>query len=120
MIVYTVQLAKWRTCEKLGIPLLDTTTKSGNPLFAPGWDIVMDVKSNKITPEQYTEVYLERMRQSYRDNPKAWHDCIAQPTVAVACYCAAGKFCHRHLLVDIFGKLCNHLKQPFEYKGELQ
>lgn len=119
MIVQSVQLAKWRKLKAANIKLLDTTVKSGDPIFAPSWDIVLAVKRGEITEEQYTERYIELMRKSYFANREKWHSVMKdEEEVAIACYCTPGKFCHRHLLIDIFKKLCEKHNIPFEYRGE--
>lgn len=120
MEVYTIQLARWRLCKARGIPLLDTTTRTGDPVFHPGWDIVTGVKDGHITEEEYTEVYLGRMRESYLKNASRWNEVLKMEQVALACYCSPGKFCHRHLLKDIFMKLCRHHDVPFTYQGEIR
>ena len=45
---------------------LDITVKSGDIRFAPKWIDVLQLKSGRITWEQYTEIYKERMRESYK------------------------------------------------------
>lgn len=119
MELYTVQLAQWRKCKALDIPILDVTSKSGDQVFAPGMDIVMDVKQGAITEAEYTDKYLGRMRTSYKENSARWDEVLKSGTVAIACYCNKGRFCHRHLLVDIFRKLCLHKGLTFTYKGEI-
>ncbi len=120
MEVYTIQLAQWRKCKTLGIPLLDTTAKSGDPVFAPGRGIVNGIKYGGLTEEEYTSEYLKQMRLSYVENPSRWNEVMEMDTVAFACYCGPEKFCHRHLLVDIYRKLCRHRGVPFVLKGEIR
>lgn len=120
MKAYTVQLAQWRVCRDLGIPLLDTTVRSGDPVFMPGWGIVTGVKNGDITEDEYTSEYLTMMRESYKLNSSRWHEVMRMEKVAFACYCRTGAFCHRHLLIDIFAKLCRHEGVPFSYEGELK
>ena len=119
MQLWTIQLARWRIAEKQNIPLIDTTAKSGIHTFAPLWSDVKAYKEGILSEVEYTDRYLELMRQSYRRTPDVWHSLIARDQVAIACYCTPGKFCHRHLLKDILDKLCTHRQISFEYRGEL-
>lgn len=119
MRLFTVQLAKWRWVMNLGIPLLDTTVKSGNQTFAPTYEMVMDYKSGRITEDQYTKLYYERMRKSYIQNKMEWIQLWSSPTLAIACYCSTGNFCHRLLLVDMLRKIAESEGLPFIYEGEL-
>lgn len=119
MQLHTVQLAKWRQVAAKQIPLVDTTAKSGLTMFAPHWEHVAAYKNGTMTEADYTALYLEKMRQSYRENKDAWLKFIREPELAIACYCSAGKFCHRLLLKDILQKLCEQQGVPFQYVGEL-
>lgn len=119
MKCYTVHLSKWRKVRKDGYFLLDSTTKTGDKVFAPGWDIVLGHKDKSITDEEYTAVYVERMRQSYRENQEHWHELFRYPKVVIGCYCTPGNFCHRYLLVKFFEGVAKKQGFDFQYEGEL-
>lgn len=119
MELWTIQLSQWRVAQRLAIPLIDTTVKSGDPVFAPTWEIVTAVKSGRITQQQYTEHYLSLMRKSWLNNRQRWLDLCHQDTAAIACYCAQGVFCHRHLLAEYLKRVCVSQDIPFVLKGEL-
>jgi len=119
MKVYTVQLAKWRLVKAKEIPLLDATLRSGNRCFAPTPKLLGDYKAGRISDEEYTAEYYSLMRTSYRVNKAAWDKLLSMDTVAIACYCKPGAFCHRHLLREMIEKACQAEGMPFEYKGEI-
>lgn len=99
---------------------MDTTVKSGFSIFAPTWDMVMDHKGHRITDEEYTRLYYERMNASWKANREKWMETLRmEEPVALSCYCKAGCFCHRYLLKDMFEKLCTKYQIPFYYYGEL-
>jgi hypothetical protein len=100
--------------------MLDTTVKSGNRIFAPTWDMVIQHKNGVLTDAGYMEQFRKMMQASLKSNPTAWHDVAIMPKVALACYCYAGCFCHRYLLVYYFQSYCLHHKIPFRYLGEIQ
>lgn len=80
---------------------VDTTVKSGMPLLAPTWDIVMGHKKGRITDEEYTEAYLKMLRDRWDSGlKKLFQDMLKDNEVTLLCYCRAGKFCHRHILAD--------------------
>lgn len=120
MKVFTIQLSSWRKARARSIPFVNTTVKSGRGQFAPSWEMVRGIKNGEISEDQYTSLYLERMQRSVIENPDHWSTLLAMPEVAVSCYCGAGKFCHRHLLVDFIEGLCNERNIPFERGGEIQ
>lgn len=119
MELYTIQIAKWRLAKKQNIEFIDTTVKSGVAWLAPTWDIVSNVKDGTITPEQYTEVYNRLMIESMFRHESDWYDLLNKNKVAIACYCADGNFCHRHILKRIIKNLCFHYSIPYVDGGEI-
>lgn len=133
MKLYTIQMSQWRKAQALGIPFLDTTVKSGDPTFAPSWEIVTAYKQGRslhpgLSPEEsYTINYKELMRQSLRQNRSRWLEVIQMDQVAIACYCgyydqsqpAHIRFCHRHILCELLSLLCAQQGVAFEYAGEI-
>jgi len=119
MDLWTIQMAKWRIARDLEITFLDTTVKSGDSVFAPSWEIVLGVKSGAITPDEYTVVYTQLMRESYRNNKQRWLEVANTEQVAFACYCPEGHFCHRHILAHMFDRVCQQNGIRFKLRGEL-
>lgn len=121
MKVYTVQISKRRLAETVGGVFIDTSIKSGSSSgFAPTWDIVRAVKSGAITTQEYQKVYHILMRDSYMNQREKWVEAVQCDVVVFGCYCKAGDFCHRKLLVWYFEVLARANNIPFEYMGELQ
>ena len=121
MELYTIQMAQWRKAKELGIPVVDTTVKN-NPdsIFAPSWELVRGHKTKMLSNEDYTAGYLEKMRESYSKRREEWLSFLSQDRVGILCFCKAGDFCHRLLLVDILTKVAAKHKVDFVYKGEIQ
>ena len=86
--------------------VLNTTIGSGEgigKLFAPTWSMVRASKFGHISWEQYTEKYLELMRQRYSADRKAFEAVCESGEVVLTCYCSVekkGRKCHRFLLAD--------------------
>lgn len=114
-----MQMAQWRLAKEMNIPMVDTTVKSGKKFMAPLWDMVMGHKNGTLSNDVYTAQYNAMMLRSMQEHPKEWGELIAMEQVAIACYCKAGCFCHRRLLVPLIGAFCIGNKMPFEYMGEL-
>ena len=110
MKIHTIQLAQWREAEKLNIPVVDTTARSGNAIFAPSWDIVSRYKDGSLGETEYEKEYTHQMRISYRNNTDAWVAFCKKDKVAIACYCRRFTFCHRHILANLLYKVCVHHK----------
>lgn len=120
MIAYTIQMAKHRILQGRDIEFIDTTVKSGKDSpFKPSWEIVLGYKSNVINQAQYTERYISLMRTSYKEHTSIWLSFLNKDKVAIACYCKAGCFCHRLLLIDILTKVAIKHGIEFQYLGEL-
>jgi uncharacterized protein YeaO (DUF488 family) len=107
MRVYTAQY------RYSGENRVDITVKSGMKIFAPDWEMVIDVKSGAITKEEYTKKYYKKMRLSYKNNRAEWDDFMKRDSVVLVCFCKTGTFCHRYLLANIFVKL------GAEYLGDI-
>lgn len=126
MEVYTIQLGQWRLAKELGIPLIDTTYRSGIihqniRWLAPTGELLGNYKSGLASPCDYQQIYLNIMRARWSQDPQWFIDfCRQYDKVALACYCGAGQFCHRLLLVDIFRNICIKYNIPFTYAGELK
>lgn len=116
--MYTIQLAKWRNIKDTGIELIDTTVKSGLPEFSPTWDMVTGIKQGTLTEQEYTSLYLAKMRQSYKDHIDKWIGLLSKPSFAIACYCKEGVFCHRHLLAQYLLKVAQYHGITIMFKGE--
>jgi hypothetical protein len=110
VIVRTVQIA---TAKRLGIKYLDVTIGSGDKVFAPNWDMVRGVKGGTLSEEEYSVMYTNLMRNSYRVNRARWDRILALEEIVLGCYCKVGDFCHRHLLAYMLVK-CGAV-----YKGEV-
>ena len=117
--IYTIQLAKYRKLDPLGIKLIDITAKSGIEAFAPLISNVMLYKQSLLSESEYTELYLSKMRRSYKDHYDKWIEISSYSKIALACYCPAGVFCHRHLFKDIFKKHLDKKGIEFHDHGEL-
>lgn len=120
MELYTAQIARWRDVAALEVRLIDITAKSGIKAFAPSFERVMEYKRGELSESAYTELYHKRMSESLWRFPQRWEELTSyKEPVALACYCRAGAFCHRHLLKDILEQYCKDLSITFNYKGEI-
>lgn len=99
--------------------LLDATVKTGDKIFAPSWEIVTDVKSGRITEEEYTTRYTVQMRASYKSHKFHWLEQLKQDHIAIACFCTPGDFCHRHILAKMFEAVGKTEGVEVELMGEI-
>lgn len=137
--LHTTRVSKWSTdeCAARGIVYLDVTYKSGDDYtpeslrqiggsgehFAPSQKLLVDYKGWYNTPgvsdAEYTRRFTDQMRASLLANWNSWKWLLRQSEVALSCYCAAGEFCHRHLLVDLLIKAGAKYGVDVQYAGEL-
>lgn len=98
--IYTIQMAQWRKAKALGIKFVDITAKSGLSVFAPEMSWVMEYKAGEMSEEEYIRLYHAKMLTSQDLHRRFWDNFLIYDKVALACYCPAGCFCHRHLLKE--------------------
>ena len=105
MKVYTYQIANWRHANRIGVKALDTTVKSGEALLAPTWNMVLGHKAGTVTDEEYEALYMQMLEERYEHHPEFFEWLTAHEEIALGCYCAPGKFCHRHLIVKFLKQI---------------
>ena len=123
MKLYTSQMGngKWIP-EKLGIPVLDVTVKSGDKTFSPLWGFLNEYKSSdwgKEAQERYTKKFITQMRLTFIENNARWREVLEMDSVCIMCYCPKNRFCHRLILIGLFEKQCKRWGIPFSYEGEI-
>lgn len=113
-------MAKWRRAKALDIPLWDTTVKSGLEAFAPTWAMVLGIKKGTLSEEAYRAQYIALMRESWVSHRSDWECLLSQPSLALACFCKPGHFCHRLILKEAVMKLCYQRNINVNYHGEIE
>jgi uncharacterized protein YeaO (DUF488 family) len=117
--IFTVQMGLYRYARDMNIPLVDITAKSGIKEFAPDWDFLLAYKNGEISVTEYTRRYHAKVIGNLEQDKTLWECFLHQPTIALACYCKAGDFCHRYLFTNL---LTHYLQQNGKiviYQGEL-
>ena len=104
--------------------MVDITAKSGKKIngisvFGPRGDYLMLYKQGRMSDEEYTRLYIERMKRSQREFPYEWEALAQLPKAAYACYCGDGKFCHRHIFVKMLEEYLLSMKHTVIKQGEL-
>lgn len=121
MNIYTIQISKHRLLNNTDIEFIDTTVKSSDSFLKPTWEIVMGVKKGEISEAEYTEKYLEIIRERYKNNKSQFINFLQNNNhVALACYCKPHVFCHRILAIDILSKIAKKENIEFNYLGEIE
>lgn len=121
MELYTVALSQWRKAKERQIELFDITVKSGREkLFAPDDQVLWAYKRGEVTDEQYTELYFQRLKKNIAANPDVFESFLQlEGPIAAACYCRAGKFCHRHLFVEFMAEVADDNGYELKVRGEI-
>lgn len=118
--IWTIQLGQWRAAAESGIEMIDVTAKSGIKEFAPPFQEVMNYKEGRLSQLQYTDMYMRRMRDSRAQSKAEWKKLIKHKRMAIACYCGAGQYCHRHLFVVNLKQYLEELGHKVNIRGELR
>ena len=119
MVIYTLQLAKWRVARDQGIELIDITVKSGEVAFAPTWEMVLGIKQGTLSEAEYRKQYIALMRESYHAHTASWEALMGKEAFALGCYCREGHFCHRHILKEMLLWLAHQRHLPCSDGGEI-
>jgi uncharacterized protein YeaO (DUF488 family) len=98
---------------------LDITVKTSDGIFAPTWDMVIKYKNGILSDEEYTKMYINLLRKSYKKNKKKWEEILNRERITFVCFCGQGKFCHRLILADVFTKLGAIYKGEIDINGNL-
>ena len=117
---WTVQISNWRLAQVHGIMVLDISAKSGISAFAPDFGMVMKHKRGEVDDDEYTDVYVQRMRESLAEKPGSWEQLKRRSPVAFACYCRPDTFCHRHIFTDLVSKYLTKHGIEHKYLGEIK
>lgn len=117
---FTIQMHRFRLLSGTNILFKDVTWKSGDRIFAPTAEILFPYKNGNISEKEYTRAFNRITHQRFVNDPLPWIRLLQEGRVALACYCRAGKFCHRCLLIDIFRSICNRYQIRFYYGGEIE
>lgn len=117
--VWTIQMARWQVAVARDVPLINIAAKGGIKAFAPDFAAVMAHKRGELSDEEYTEMYLARMKFSIQHYPKRWDSLATRPKAAYACYCRPGAFCHRLLHVQIAKAYLEDKGHIVHLRGEL-
>jgi len=123
MIIYTAQMAMWRLAKKLNYEFIDTTVKSGDPVFAPNWDLVKRWKAGEIDWETYKVEYVNLLRESWYRHPEEWRKMMEKDEIVIACYCSGvdeTHHCHRFILADVLKAVGDKRSIPVTLMGELK
>lgn len=123
MKIRTIQISNAVKFEIADDPdYIDVTIKSASGIgsyFAPTWGLVSSYKQGNITPEQYKQVYLAKLRSLYRKHKQVFIDLLKRDEVILACYCRPGTFCHRKVLVEVLLAVAKANGISAEYAGEI-
>lgn len=119
--LWTMQLGHWRLARDRDIQVLDITVKSGLHVFAPEPAVLWAYKRGETSWGEYVLRFNEKMARSQTEYPKHWETFARKERVALACYCAKGQNCHRHLLVPLITNyLGEHHAVEIAFNGELE
>jgi len=114
------------TMNYRGFDRHDITVKSASPIdrcFAPTWDIVMGIKNNTITWDEYVAEYYrilnDRMKYNLRHMRRSVNEICNRAyieNVTLVCFCKDPAKCHRSLLAHWLVTKCTDYS--LTYAGE--
>lgn len=119
MDLWTIQLGKWRKAQAQGIEVVNVTLASGIRAFAPTPEALRAYRLGVMSSEEYRTLYVAQMRLSFVQQRSEWELLKTKQRAALACYCAAGAFCHRHIFSELLSAYLTREGIPVVHHGEI-
>lgn len=117
--VWTMQISNWRYARQQEIPMLDITVKSGIQAFAPTWENLREYKAGNMSQTEYSHRYYRKVLGTVGSHARDWERLQENKKFALACYCRAGEYCHRHLFAVLAVTYLQSIGQRVQFMGEL-
>lgn len=117
--IWTMQISNWRMAREHQIAMLDITVKSGIQAFAPSWENLRAYKDGQLSQSEYTMRYYQKVLENSGRCKSDWDDLTKNRSVALACYCRVGEYCHRHLFAPLAIAHLQSLGHRVVFRGEL-
>ncbi len=117
---YTARIDS-RDPDALDITVKSASTDEGRAL-SPTWELVNIAKAGQGDETTYKALYLDLLRQRYKTNPAPFLSILQRKRVVLTCYCnleGNDPFCHRHMAVEVLGKIAAKKGIQFVDGGEL-
>jgi hypothetical protein len=84
---------------------IDVSFYGGDPVFTPPKQQLLDYKLGKLSREKLRQQYVAFLENSFIQYQYTWDKILDSGKVALVCSCnAAGKKCHRYILLDFLKK----------------
>ena len=84
---------------------IDVSFYGGDPVFTPSKQQLLDYKMGKLSREKLQQQYFKFLENSFIQYQYTWDKILDSGKVVLVCSCnAAGKNCHRYILVDFLKK----------------
>ena len=84
---------------------IDLSFYGGDPVFTPPKQQQLDYKMGKLSREKLQQQYFKFLENSFIQYQYTWDKILDSGKVVLVCSCnAAGKNCHRYILVDFLKK----------------
>jgi len=112
-------MSNWRLAKDKGISMLDITVKSGLQAFAPTWENLRLYKAGQMSQQEYTRRYYDKVLSLNAGMNESWRVLSQNKEFALACYCRAGEYCHRHLFAVLAVTYLQNQGHQVQFMGEL-
>lgn len=116
MKIYTSYFANIKNLEKRNIYPFAICAYPPNTfrginleMLAPSKELLLDIKKNKITEEEYTERYINQVTPLFELGTinnlfQILEKRLGERDIALCCFESPNDFCHRHILAKLINK----------------
>ena len=85
----------------VGEHCFDVSFQGGHFMLTPSKKLLLDFRLGRIKAQDFKEQYFDQLEGSFIQHQYTWHEMLVLKRIVLVCSCnAAGKSCHRHVLIE--------------------
>jgi hypothetical protein len=84
-----------------GEDCFDVSFQGGHFMLTPSKKLLLDFRLSRINAKDFKEQYFDQLEDSFVQHQYTWDEMLELERIVLVCSCnAAGKACHRHVLIE--------------------
>ena len=85
----------------VGEDCFDVSFQGGHFMLTPSKKLLLDFRLGRIKAQDFKEQYFDQLEGSFIQHQFTWDEMLELERIVLVCSCnAAGKSCHRHVLIE--------------------
>jgi hypothetical protein len=84
-----------------GEDCFDVSFQGGHFMLTPSKKLLLDFRLSRINAKDFKEQYFDQLEDSFVQHQYTWDEMLELERIVLVCSCnAAGKACHRYVLIE--------------------